>query len=105
LNLISDEPCRFGPERVVLFGSHACGCPEPGSDVDLLVVFRGHADAADHALEIRKQVHCPFPIDLLVRSEAELRCRYEIEDWFIREIVDKGKVLYIPRPNPKDGVA
>ena len=30
---------RFRPERIVLFGSHAAGAADAGSDVDLLVIM------------------------------------------------------------------
>jgi hypothetical protein len=30
---------RFHPDRIILFGSYAYGQPNPGSDVDLLVVM------------------------------------------------------------------
>ena len=33
--------------RMVLFGSHARGDAEPGSDIDVLVVLRGNVDPAE----------------------------------------------------------
>jgi len=85
---------EFKPQRIILFGSYAYGTPSEDSDVDILVVmpYRGHA--ADKAIEILLRVDFHHPLDLIVRSEAELRRRYKIEDWFIREIIDRGKILY-----------
>ena len=85
---------EFKPERIILFGSYAYGCPTQDSDVDVMVVmpYRGHP--AEKAGDILAECHPGFPVDVLVRSERELRKRYEMEDWFIREIVDKGKILY-----------
>jgi predicted nucleotidyltransferase len=88
---------RFEPERIVLFGSHAYGYPEPGSDVDLLVVFSGDGDASARSLEIRKQLNPDFPLDLLTRSEGQIERRLKQNDWFMREIVDNGKSLYEAR--------
>ncbi len=89
---------EFKPRRIILFGSYAYGTPTEDSDVDLMVVFAGRASAADRALEIVHTVpHPGFALDLLTRSEGELRQRYKVEDWFIREIVDKGQVLYEAR--------
>ncbi len=60
-----------------------------------MVVFAGRDSAVDRAPEIRLALDSPgFAMDLLSRSEGEVRHRYAIEDWFIRAVVDKGKVLY-----------
>jgi len=85
---------EFQPRRIILFGSYAYGKPTPDSDVDLMVVVSRSGRSVERALDIRMKISAPFPLDLLVRSESELRTRYRIEDWFVREIVDRGKVLY-----------
>jgi predicted nucleotidyltransferase len=85
---------EFKPRRIILFGSYAYGKPTRDSDVDLMVVMPHQGDYVRKAIEIRLRIDAPFPLDLLVRSGRELRERYRLEDWFIREIVDKGKVLY-----------
>lgn len=85
---------RFSPQRIVLFGSHAYGCPEPDSDVDILVVFAGNGNATDRSLEIRKRLPCDFPLDLLTRSTGEINRRAAMNDSFILEILKHGKVLY-----------
>jgi predicted nucleotidyltransferase len=43
---------RFGPERIVLFGSHARGDAGPDSDVDLLVVMSVRGSKRNKAIEI-----------------------------------------------------
>ncbi|MCH7872110.1 MAG: nucleotidyltransferase domain-containing protein [Planctomycetes bacterium] len=91
---------RFEPERVVLFGSYAYGRPDPGSDVDLLVIFPGDGSAADRSLDIRKRLHPGFPLDLLARSAGEVERRMMMGDPFMREIIEKGKTLY-----PRTGAA
>jgi hypothetical protein len=35
-----------------------------------------------------------FPLDLLVRTPAELRRRLALGDFFLREIMDSGVALY-----------
>ena len=84
----------FAPERIVLFGSYAYGTPTEDSDVDLLVVLPHIGDNLDAALQIRNQVDAPFPLDLIVRSPTALRARLRLRDYFMREIVKRGKVLY-----------
>jgi predicted nucleotidyltransferase len=84
---------RFQPDKIILFGSHAYGTPHRDSDVDLLVIMPVR-DSHSAAVKIRSQVAAPFPMDLLVRSPETMRWRLEEGDWFLREIVGKGKVLY-----------
>ena len=85
---------EFKTRRIILFGSHAYGTPNENSDVDLMVVMGRSQDMMSNAIAIRLKLDAPFPVDVLVRSEAEMRRRYETEDWFIREVIDKGIVLH-----------
>ena len=85
---------RFKPERIVLFGSYARGTPHEDSDVDLLVVMRHPGVAWRQAAEITEQIPAPFPLDLLVRSPEQVKERIELEDWFMRDLIAEGKVLY-----------
>jgi hypothetical protein len=36
----------------------------------------------------------PFPMDILVRTPEEIQHRLEIGDYFIREVLEQGRVLY-----------
>ena len=95
IQAFSDEIARkFKPAQIILFGSHARGEAKRDSDVDLLVVmpYRGHSVYKE--IEIRLAIDRCFPVDVLVRSPAEIRRRIELEDWFIRDIMEEGRVLY-----------
>lgn len=48
----------------------------------------------DQAVRIRSVVEHNFPLDLIVRTPHNLKWRLEEGDWFLREIVARGKVLY-----------
>jgi predicted nucleotidyltransferase len=85
---------RFKPVRIILFGSYAYGRPTPDSDVDLLVVMPCKGRSLDAALDVRRAVEAGFPLDLIVRTPAEVRRRLALGDFFLREVVDKGVVLY-----------
>jgi predicted nucleotidyltransferase len=91
---------RFDPEQIILFGSYAYGTPNEDSDVDILVVMPARNEL-DQAYKIRVAVERCFPMDLIVRTPENLRWRLEQGDWFLREIVSKGKVLYA---KPHQGV-
>src|SRR5438309_6675819 len=84
---------RFQPEKVILFGSYAYGTPTPDSDVDLLVVMPAR-DQFSQAVRIAEAIERGFPLDLLVRTPRVLEQRLRWGDWFLREIVTRGKVLY-----------
>jgi predicted nucleotidyltransferase len=89
---------RFHPDKIILFGSYAYGTPKPDSDMDLLVVMPTNnqieqAVRIDDALE-RDGIEPGFFLDLLVRTPRTLERRLRWGDWFLREIVSRGKVLY-----------
>ena len=92
---VSDEIARrFQPERIILFGSYAYGTPTEDSDVDLLVVMPFEERTAKKATEIRQAVRAGFPMDLIPITPERLKYRLEIEDFFLREVVRRGRVLY-----------
>lgn len=84
----------FHPTKVVLFGSYARGTPMPDSDVDLLVILPFEGSPARKAFEIDRELDHPFPIDLLVRTPEFVERRLTLNDFFFREILEKGRVLY-----------
>jgi len=89
---------EFAPLQVILFGSYAYGTPTEDSDVDLLVVMDiPESETLRQAVEIRQRIPRRFPMDLLVRSPEELAYRISYNDWFLREITEKGEVLYESR--------
>ena len=85
---------EFGPDRIVLFGSHARGRPTPDSDVDLLVVMPFEGKPVAKSVEIRLKVRPPFPVDLLVRTPESVRARVGMGDTFMQDILENGTVLY-----------
>lgn len=89
---------EFGAVRVVLFGSYAYGRPREDSDVDLLVVMETEGDVVEKGGEIYAAVDragiAPFSMDLLVRRPEEIAERVRLGDFFMREIMERGKVVY-----------
>ena len=84
----------FEPDRIILFGSYAYGSPTEDSDVDLLVVVSHEGKSARKAASILSQLRPAFPVDILVRSADQVQKRISMNDFFMREIVEKGKVLF-----------
>jgi predicted nucleotidyltransferase len=85
---------KFDPIKIVLFGSYARGESHPFSDVDLLVILDDGHDGGDPEVEVALSVPHPFPMDILVRSPKQLTHRLRMGDTFLRDIVDRGVVLY-----------
>ena len=84
---------RFHPDKIILFGSHAYGTPHADSDVDILVIMPSR-NQLDQAVKIELACDPPFPLDLIVRTPANIKWRLEEGELFHTEIVTKGTVLY-----------
>ncbi len=85
---------EFQPERVILFGSYAYGTPTAQSDVDLLVVLCHEGKGTRKAVEILNAVNPTLPVDLLVSTPERLTRRLAQHDFFLQEVMEKGRVLY-----------
>lgn len=85
---------KFQPDKVILFGSYAYGEPNEDSDVDILVVLPFDGRSVQKTIDICLAIDYHFPLDLLVRTPQTIEQRIEMGDFFIRDIVEKGTVLY-----------
>lgn len=83
------------PEKIILFGSYAYGNPTPDSDVDLLIIMETDAVSKERSWAVsRLLLPRTFPVDILVRTPQEIKGSLAKGDFFIREIITEGKVLY-----------
>jgi len=87
---------RFQPDKIILFGSYAYGEPHNESDVDLLVIMRTR-NAIDQSIRISLAFEQMFSLDLIVRTPWQIERGLKDNNWFLREIIEKGKVLYEAR--------
>src|SRR5262249_11888304 len=85
----------FHPDRIILFGSYAYGRPHNESDVDLLVIMPAY-DVVAQAIRISGAFERLFSHSIIVRTPRQIErgLREDDCDWFLREVMDKGKVLY-----------
>lgn len=92
-NMIVQE---YAPEKIVLFGSWVWGKPTVDSDVDLLIVKKSKKDRFSREFDLRTRLvgHGFPPMDLLIYTPAELKKRVTIGDFFILDILKRGKILY-----------
>jgi uncharacterized protein len=92
---LCDQIAReFRPERIILFGSHAYGQPGPFSDVDLLVVMPFEGSPLQQAARIITRVNPQMAVDLIVRTPQQVEERLAMQDGFMRNVVEHGKVAY-----------
>jgi len=85
---------KFHPDRVILFGSYAYGKPTNDSDVDLLVILPFNDNPARKSVEILNSIRPKFEVDLLARTPQQYSNRLALNDFFMREIDEKGIVLH-----------
>jgi len=84
---------KYRPEKIILFGSYANGIPTPHSDVDLLIIMNSDRSTWDLSVEISTMLKHTFPMDIVVRTPQEIARRLEFGDFFIKDIMENGKVL------------
>ncbi len=87
---------KLKPEKIILFGSYAYGNPTPDSDVDLLVIMKTKAKEIDRYVAVSNLLYPrQFPVDILVKTPKELEAEAGRKgNFFMHEILKKGKVLY-----------
>src|SRR6266550_2679376 len=92
---LSEQIAReFRPDRIILFGSYASGEQTEASDIDLLVILSFEGKSTYKASEIRDTIRPEFPLDLIVRTPEQVEDRLAKNDWFMRDIFEKGRTLY-----------
>ena len=87
---------EFQPEAILLFGSHAWGTPTDDSDLDLLVIV-SESDEDPAARATRGYLvmgGLSTPMDLLVKTRAEVERYRPVYASLTRRIMDEGRLLY-----------
>jgi uncharacterized protein len=85
---------KYRPYKVILFGSYAKKEVRPDSDVDLFVIIDSEQSTWDLAVQISLTLKHLLPIDIIVRTPEEISRRMKSGDFFIRNIMESGMVLY-----------
>lgn len=86
----------YNPDKIILFGSYAYGTPTEGSDIDLFILKDDKRKRVERFCEVMKILGDikGVPIEPLMFTNKEFEKRLELEDDFILEIINKGRVLY-----------
>lgn len=93
-NVVKRIAENYRPEKIYLFGSFAWGKPNKDSDVDLFIIKNTEARHLDRDKTVRRIINRELPADLLIYTPQETQRRLGLGDFFIKNILQKGKVLY-----------
>lgn len=88
---------EYKPKKIILFGSAARGQTGQDSDVDLLIVKESSSPKhkrSDEIYDVLWKVKGRPPVDVLVFTPDEVKQRMALGDFFVTDIVKKGKILY-----------
>ncbi|MEW5693237.1 MAG: nucleotidyltransferase domain-containing protein [Candidatus Hydrogenedentota bacterium] len=87
---------KYRPKKIILFGSYAYGNPTEESDIDLFIIKETNKRRIERFCEVMKIVSDikGIAIQPVVFTKNELNKRLKIGDDFVKEILEKGKVLY-----------
>ena len=85
----------FHPTKVILFGSHARGEADEGSDADLMVIKQQVDNRCEEMIRLREAVGpVGTGVDVLVYSEAECERRSEVPGTVLYWARKGGRSLY-----------
>ena len=85
----------FRPKNIILFGSYAYGKPTSDSDLDLLIVMESRDRPAERIRKVSDLFDPrPLPMDFIVLTPGEVRHRLSGFDPFLKEVLEKGQMLY-----------
>jgi predicted nucleotidyltransferase len=86
---------RFGPERIILFGSQARGTADARSDVDLLVICRIAGRRRPLVVAMDRSLHgLGLARDIMVLTPEEFERDRHIPGTVARPASLEGRVLY-----------
>lgn len=82
------------PAKVVLFGSHARGDADDGSDLDFLVIERELPDRAAEAVKLRRALTgFGKPVDVIVMDEALVKRRAKVKGTMVDRALREGRIV------------
>lgn len=92
--VVADLKQYYHPEKIILFGSVACGTVGPYSDIDLAIIKETALPQTKRVQQVIDLLDYDTDIDFVIYTPGEFEAASR-EHGFIRdEIVKKGKVLY-----------
>ena len=94
-NIVMKIAKKYKPEKIILFGSYAWGKPTKDSDVDLLIIKKTKKDKSNRRLELEMMfLERMMPIDFFIYTPEEIKKRLALNDFFVKNIIQKGQLVY-----------
>jgi predicted nucleotidyltransferase len=82
------------PAKVILFGSHARGDADEGSDLDFLVIEHEVPDRLAEAVKLRRALRgLGAPVDVIVMDEALVKRRAKVKGTMVDRALREGRVV------------
>ncbi|ODS34920.1 hypothetical protein BEH94_02500 [Candidatus Altiarchaeales archaeon WOR_SM1_SCG] len=85
---------KYKPDKIILFGSSAKGNVTENSDIDMLIIKDTNKRRVERIREVLSIVDYDLPFEPVVFTNEELRKRLALNDFFIKNILKEGKILY-----------
>ena len=85
---------NYSPEKIILFGSLTKGDIHEWSDIDLIIIKFTEDDPWERAIKVDRFIEHKVPVDILIYTPEEVRQRLAMNDYFVKEFSEQGKVLY-----------
>ena len=84
---------RFDPEKIILFGSLACGQGDEESDVDVIVVYHTSKRFMDRLKELYLAWNITRAVDILAYTPEEFD-RMMQDSAFLQDTTKEARTLY-----------
>jgi predicted nucleotidyltransferase len=86
---------KYGPSKIILFGSAARGEYDKVNDLDFLILKQDvPSRGLDRMRELDDLIERNMAVDMLVYRPDEFEHRIKLGDPFIKRILSEGRVLY-----------
>lgn len=88
---------EYKPEKILLYGSCAAGDPAENSDIDMLIIKQTnlpHHERARQIYRLLREIKYKVPFEALVYTPEEIKTRMKMGDFFIVDIMKKGRRIY-----------
>ncbi len=96
MSIVNKIKAEYRPEKIILYGSYAYGNPNKDSDIDLFIIKETRKKRIQRFCDVSRLLRDIKGISIqpVVFTKDETAKRLELEDDFIKEILNKGEVLY-----------
>ncbi len=88
---------KYNPEKIILFGSVARGEARKYSDIDLCIIKNTRLPLRKRIWRVYKLIrgyNYNYGVEPIVFTPKEFKDKREIDNYFVRNIIKDGKILY-----------